>query len=243
MLYQIHENEILIFFFAHFDFTLNVVLSMDREHELSNDDIFNFMEQDLRLPSSPIYPPILPFSDDGNLALDLTDDLGLDTDAECNRENVDTLNISKNMAKCKSDRRESLQRSLEDALTISALNPLQKEVSHVLSRDKRRWQPPNFKLDTTTDSHSFLSPKLFHSKKLLDRNRERSDQFVRSLPRKQGPLDIGRAKGFKAPKFDDFDLEDQSDTLFLDEYRSWYPPSTLHAPDHPVPREQVPSIL
>ena len=112
------------------------------------------------------------------------------------------------------ERRRSFNSTLEDAVTINALNPLQKQMSQLLNvnslNNGKGWQPPNYDVDLNPsyDGHSFLSPKLFHSKKLLDSNiidlsLSGNKKKQCRLPRikKKGPREIGRMKGFKSPKF------------------------------------------
>eukprot|EP00485_Elphidium_margaritaceum_P013251 CAMPEP_0202687306 /NCGR_PEP_ID=MMETSP1385-20130828/2996_1 /ASSEMBLY_ACC=CAM_ASM_000861 /TAXON_ID=933848 /ORGANISM="Elphidium margaritaceum" /LENGTH=973 /DNA_ID=CAMNT_0049342075 /DNA_START=173 /DNA_END=3094 /DNA_ORIENTATION=- len=127
-------------------------------------------------------------------------------------------------------RRRSLMSTFEDAETINAPNPIQRQMEQLLtvcnSYNGKGWQPPKFDVDLNAhnDGHSFLSPKLFHSKKMLDSNlTHQKKQRKHERIKKKGPKEIGRMTGFKSPKFSESVLKENEDgTLFLDTYRSWY---------------------
>merc|ERR1712228_1084829 len=105
-------------------------------------------------------------------------------------------------------------------IKINAMNVLQKHTRPWYGRNGR-WHPPNYDIDLNGDSHSFLSPKLSAMN-----IKQRNDKNKNYKKRKKGPIETGRIKGFKPPKYK---INDDNN-LFLETYRSWYP-----TPRHSVP--------
>jgi len=193
----------------------------------SNEDLYEFLQRDL-LSSYSSYSPSMnnnikspsPFYIDGyspipNLSAPSYPPQHIyvrNRSQESNNSGCYNNNYNYNCIDSK-ERRSSFNSTLEDAVTINALNPLQKQMSQLLNvnslNNGKGWQPPNYDVDLepSYDGHSFLSPKLFHSKKLLDSNiismNKANKKYKLSKIRKKGPREIGRMKGFKSPKFRD----------------------------------------
>merc|ERR1712154_373163 len=172
---------------------------------MGSQDLYDFLQKDL-------YSSSCSSSSRAHCSLNIDyDDVSDDGLSELQIEGLQKEKTQKKKAiSMKLKRRRSLLTSLEDAVTINALNPLQ----NVFNANNGRWEPPKYDIDLKGDNHSFLSPKLFHSKKLFDSNK------AKKRKKKMGPIDIGRIKGFKSPKYKI--LNDNK--LFLENYRSWYPP-------------------
>eukprot|EP00483_Globobulimina_turgida_P011483 UN11505 len=71
-------------------------------------------------------------------------------------------------------------------------------MSQILDVSHNEWQPPNYNIDLDDNSHSFLSPKLFHSKKLLDSNiiNYRKDKMNKVNKKKKSTKHIKHRQGY-----------------------------------------------
>lgn len=74
---------------------------------------------------------------------------------------------------------------------ISALLPVKNRMKRFIKSQK--WKPPEF--DVEPDHSSLFEPKMLHTSKLSN------PSLYQKAPRKLGPTDIGRVKGFRSPSW------------------------------------------
>ena len=178
------------------------------QHSGSNEDLCEFLNQNICIKFK---------SPTGHNRKSLPSNL-----LSCDRSRKQIKIKEKKMKqKYKRQRRKSFFSSLEDAETVNAMKVLKK---HAKRWNDGRWQPPKYDIDLKGDSHSFLSPKLSAMHSIKQRRHNEKNKNYKT--RKKGPIETGRAKGFKPPKYK---LSDDND-LFLETYRSWYPSTNKSVP-------------